>query len=321
MKQLSGHGIYLLLIWLLGISILTGTSGCQRNEVTPAEIQYGKNRFTTDVDGYTREYYVHVPAGYNAKNALPVVFMLHGTSGDGEKFYNISGWKEVGEQEDILTVFPSSWHHCIVEDGEVLNTTKWNIYPGAFTYCPGEQPLDDIKFLRQVISEMEDRYTVDEKRIYLVGFSNGGQMAFRCAVEMSDVLAAVVHCSAGIPRDTVFEPKRNLPISFQLGNEDDRFFTQPVPLSGFSAGLETIPIFKDIKATEIATFDYADTYTLSGDTTRVEVATFPSLEAGGNREFNMALIEGLGHAYPNGTNHWFHGAEVHWQWLRQYSLP
>jgi hypothetical protein len=28
--------------------------------------------------------------------ATPVVFMLHGTSGGGEKFYNISGWKEVG---------------------------------------------------------------------------------------------------------------------------------------------------------------------------------------------------------------------------------
>ena len=26
--------------------------------------------------------------------ASPVAFMFHGTGGDGEKFYNISGWKE-----------------------------------------------------------------------------------------------------------------------------------------------------------------------------------------------------------------------------------
>ena len=46
----------------------------------------GKNRFTTVVNGDTREYYVHVPKSYNKSTATPVVFMLHGTSGDGNKF-------------------------------------------------------------------------------------------------------------------------------------------------------------------------------------------------------------------------------------------
>ncbi|OWY22725.1 hypothetical protein C7N43_22635 [Sphingobacteriales bacterium UPWRP_1] len=73
----------------------------------------GKNRFVTNVDGFNREYYVHVPLSYTPNSAIPVVFMLHGTSGDGDKFYNTSWWKEVGEAENILTVFPSSWQHCI----------------------------------------------------------------------------------------------------------------------------------------------------------------------------------------------------------------
>ena len=38
---------------------------------------------------------------------------------------------------------------------------------------------------------MKSNYKVDAKRIYLNGFSNGGQMAAKCAIEMSDVLAAV----------------------------------------------------------------------------------------------------------------------------------
>lgn len=54
----------------------------------------GKQHFTIVTDGINREYYVHVPARYDAKNPTPAVFMLHGSGGNGEKFYNISGWKE-----------------------------------------------------------------------------------------------------------------------------------------------------------------------------------------------------------------------------------
>ena len=65
-------------------------AGCKSEdsviEPEPSGYVVGKNRFTTPVDGDTREYYVHVPAKYNANAATPVVFMLHGTSGDGERF-------------------------------------------------------------------------------------------------------------------------------------------------------------------------------------------------------------------------------------------
>ena len=83
-----------------GFLILITICCCEKNKVTtPDENVYesGKNRFTTIIDGDTREYYVHVPAAYNGTAPAPVVFMLHGTSGDGENFYNISGWKELGE--------------------------------------------------------------------------------------------------------------------------------------------------------------------------------------------------------------------------------
>ena len=81
-------------VLLLAFTLLA-LAGCKSEDSvidpTPTGYVVGKNRFTTPVDGDTREYYVHVPAKYNSNAATPVVFMLHGTSGDGEKFYNISG--------------------------------------------------------------------------------------------------------------------------------------------------------------------------------------------------------------------------------------
>ncbi|MBK7697090.1 MAG: hypothetical protein IPI30_23145 [Saprospiraceae bacterium] len=69
------------------------------------------------VDGRMRESIIVQPSTPPPAGGYPVVFMLHGTSGDGLKFYNISGWKELGEDENFITVFPSSLSWCFVEDG------------------------------------------------------------------------------------------------------------------------------------------------------------------------------------------------------------
>ena len=307
---------------LFSLTIIIAFESCKKKEDDPiSEYSLGKNRFTTTVNGDTREYYVHVPTNYNSNTATPVVFMLHGTSGDGDKFYNISGWKEVGEAEGIITVFPSSWHYCIIEDGQTLNTTKWNIYPAGYVYCNGETPRDDIAFLRQIITEIKSKLSVDEKRIYLVGFSAGGQMAFRCGVEMSDVLAAVIANAGTFFSDTTLVPFRNLPIAFQLGNEDDRYFTSPAPLSGLEYALNNVPIFQNIVHSHLSTFQYSPNYTISGDTNTAVIATYPPIPPSENRSFGMVLVKDLAHEYPNGSNHWMKGAEQHWDWLKQYSLP
>jgi hypothetical protein len=32
------------------------------------------------------------------------------------------------------------------------------------------------------------------------------------------------------------------------------------------------------------------------------------------------MIKGLGHQYPNGKNNWMKGAEVRWEWFKQFRL-
>lgn len=310
-----------------GFLFLLAFCFCEKNTVTPTaenKAVPGKNRYTTQIDGDTREYYVHVPSIYNAKTPTPVVIMLHGTSGDGERFYNNSGWKEVGEAENILTVYPSSWRYNIIDEGQFKNTTKWNIYPGAFSYSAGEIPRDDVKFLRQVVAELKNLFNVDAKRIYLAGFSNGGQMAFRCAVEMGDLLAAVVEASGSTSRDTTAIPIRDLPVTFQLGNSDDLWLdskTAVFPMSQFEAFLRTDPTQQMILHTHAATFHFSTTFTLTGDTNTVLTATYPGIPPIGNRQFNIVFIKGLDHNYPNGINHWYKAAERNWAWFRQYALP
>lgn len=284
----------------------------------------GKNRFTTVVNGDTREYYVHVPKSYNRATAVPVVFMLHGTSGDGDKFYNISGWKEVGEAENVLTVYPSSWRHCIIDDGKRANTTKWNIYPGSFEYCAGEVPKDDIRFLQQVIDELCNKFTVNQRMIYMVGFSNGGQMTARVGVEMSDRIAAVVSSAGFFQPGIAYAPKRLLPNLIQVGTNDDRytkaFGGAPAPMN-FAQLFAVSPYMKGVLASYGKTYQLESRYTTGGDPNNVIWLDARGTSGDPNNVFRFALIKGMFHVYPNGDNFRLEGAELNWKWLKQYRLP
>ncbi len=308
-----------------------GKSGNQTNGTNSSYV-IGKNRFTVNVDNDDREYYVHVPSGYNSKNTIPVVIMLHGTSQNGLDMYENSGWKEVGDAETILTVYPSSWTYCVTADGQQKTTTKWNSQPAEWSFCNGEKPRDDIKFFTSVVSELKSKFNVDSKRIYLVGFSSGSQMAGKCTVDLSDVFAAIVESAGSLysptPSNPNLSPKRKLPIYFQKGNEDyGPGGSGPAAPMGSLGKLLTTPDLPylngnlyDIALTNTKVFGLSPTFKLSGDSTTVVTATYTSANAIPNNLFIVNLIKGLKHAYPNGSNHPYMAAQNNWAWLKQYSL-
>ncbi|NOT38713.1 MAG: hypothetical protein HOP11_15170 [Saprospiraceae bacterium] len=295
------------------------SSGSQSNKYVK-----GKNRFLMNIDGDDREYFVHVPSGYTGLSQTPIVFMLHGTNGNGEDFYTNSGWKEVGETENIITVFPSSWKYCIVEDGQQRpSTEKWNAQPAGWVPCTGEKLRDDIKFFNSIITELNSKFNVNNKRIYLVGFSNGGAMACKCSYEMSDKFAAIVESAAALFGQ---QPNllRKLPVLFQRGNEDygpggsgptAPMNSLPFLLTDSNTTLLQGHLYK-FAQTSVFHFGLNPNFTISGDTNTIVRATYVSNSP--NEPLNVytvALIKGLKHSYPIGA------ASQNWSWLKQYNLP
>ena len=301
---------------------------CKKEPNTPSnsgDYVKGKNRYTITVEGVEREYYVHVPQGYTGTETLPLVFMLHGTSGNGLDMWDRSGWKEVGDTANILTVYPSSLRFCIDDPNDgIKTTTKWNSQPSEWTYCnPAADAKDDIAFLKAVLAEVSNTFKVNSKKVYLVGFSNGGQMAAKCSIFMSDKLAAVCSNAASFSNDTTYSPLRKIPTLFQLGNKDygPGVDGPEISLSIIDEVLANTA-FKPHQATNtyIKSFGLSGNYTLSGDTSTAMIATYPSLTAGSTADYRFVFVKGLAHAYPNGTNHWMKAAPLHWNWLKQFSL-
>jgi polyhydroxybutyrate depolymerase len=69
------------------------------------------------------------------------------------------------------------------------NNQRWN----ATDACcgPRNDLPDDSKYLREVIDSAIKKFSMDRKRIYSMGLSNGGFMSYRMAYDHSDILAAI----------------------------------------------------------------------------------------------------------------------------------
>lgn len=305
---------FLLLLLAAGLSLLA----------QPA-YTVGRNRFVLQCDGDAREYYVHVPRNYNPGTALPVVMMLHGTTGNGLRFYQISGWKELGDSLNIITVFPSSWTYCLVDDqvtGHTNTTSQWNDYGLQLCTTETQPKRDDIHFLNMVLDDVQSRFSVDASRIYLAGFSNGAGMAARCAIEMSNRLAAVVQDAGGLLVDTTLTPAASIPVMFRLGDTDSRWLRHsgvaafPLDIGQLIAGF---PIVSTLVNTHLRNFHLDTTFTSqqSGGG-RVLSRTYRGGPGRPNRVFVFSLVQGLDHNYPNTRNHWMFGAAVDWLFFSRF---
>jgi polyhydroxybutyrate depolymerase len=62
--------------------------------------------------------------------------------------------------------------------------------------------VDDSGYLLDVINTVKADYSVDPKRVYLMGHSNGGFMAFRMACDHAEVIAGIAALAASTFADT-----------------------------------------------------------------------------------------------------------------------
>ncbi len=76
-------------------------------------------------------------------------------------------------------------------------TTFWNATDACCDFY-GQKP-DDVGYVMRVIDELVKKGIADKRRVYLVGFSNGGFLAHRLACDHADKIAAIVSIGGGAP--------------------------------------------------------------------------------------------------------------------------
>ena len=92
-----------------------------------------------------------------------------------------------------LTAAASSAGFLMIAPAGTADSSGSHFWNATDACCNFENSqVDDVAYLDGLITEISAAYNVDPKRIYVVGHSNGGFMAYRMACAKADRIAAVV---------------------------------------------------------------------------------------------------------------------------------
>jgi polyhydroxybutyrate depolymerase len=236
----------------------------------------GDYHFVIQHGGRPRTYRVHVPARYDSATAAPVLVALHGGDGMDSKAGNAYyGLLSKSDREGFVAVFPTGYSRSPGQP------PTWN----AGTCCGAarDDKVDDVGFIRQVVSNVFGQVHIDRQRIYATGVSNGAMMAYRLACEMPEVFRAVAAVAA--TDQTASCTPRNPVSVLHIHAKDDKL----VPLAGATSTVAKWAQLNGCRMAPERTLQMAGAYCDAYSYCR------------GQTEVQLCVTDTGGHSWPGGT--------------------
>jgi polyhydroxybutyrate depolymerase len=164
-------------------------------------------RVTLRVGVLDRSFIYYAPPG--RVSGAPLVILLHGSGGDGQSVRYCSGYslEDLADRYHFVVAYPDGFRG------------NWNDCRKEAAYPARAQDIDDEGFMLALITRLVADQGVDKRRVFVAGYSNGAQMAYRLGLETPERVAAIAAFGAGLPTDsnTVCRPV-NRPISALIVN-------------------------------------------------------------------------------------------------------
>ena len=239
------------------------------------------------VVGGARPVTVHLPA-VGASEPAPLLIVLHGYGSTGPEHESYFRFGPVAARRGLVYATP---------DGTV--DSRGNHFWNATDACCDFDAtgVDDAEYLTGLIKEISARASIDSKRVYFVGHSNGGFMSYRIACEHADLVAGIVSLAgATFATRTDCQPSEPVAILEIHGTADDtvRFEGGNVSDIGAPGHMNSYPGAKTTIATWAGYDGCAATLARSKTVLDVDAVTFGS---NGPAE---ATVETASHCDPGG---------------------
>lgn len=167
----------------------------------------GDYKYEIKIGRDTRYYLAHVPSNYNVNKSVPMWVAMHGGSGSAEIMRDYYGIPQKADKEGFIAVFPHGQARAISPD-----LATWNAGPGECCAYAIEHGGDDTAFIRAVVKDVEQKFNIDSRRVYINGFSNGAMKTYDLACQAADIFAAAAPVS-GTERTKSCNPSRPIPIA------------------------------------------------------------------------------------------------------------
>ena len=146
---------------------------------------------TVGVDG--RRVTVHVPASYDGATPAPLVLGLHGYTSNAAELEGYLQLTAESDRKGFVYAYPDG-------STDQRGDQFWDATDACCDFY-GSRP-DNSRFLTGLITTLQSTYRIDRARVYLVGHSNGGFMAFRMACDHADQITAIAAFNGATWQDT-----------------------------------------------------------------------------------------------------------------------
>lgn len=173
--------------------------------------------------GTDRSYLLHIPTGYKDTVEQPLVLNFHGHGSTALQQQYRTGFSHLADAYDVIVAYPQGAsgpdHH-----------TGWDTGPHRNPHT------NDVLFVSNLLTHLQESWCINPQRIYATGFSNGGGMTYVLACKLADRFAAFASVSGSYPAvPGGCNPARPVPFMELHGTADKTVPYNGSPAKGYPA--------------------------------------------------------------------------------------
>lgn len=168
--------------------------------------------------GKTRSYAIHSPDRAPPPGGFPVILAFHGGGMQGQGMRRLTHLDTIADEKGVIVIYPDGLDR------------HWN--DGRSTI---KNPQDDVGFVAALLDQVGHSYSIDSRRIYATGISNGALFAQRLGCDLSGRIAGIAPVAGTMPTDIASRCRQGRPVAvLQIGGTAD-------PIMPFKGGTVATP--------------------------------------------------------------------------------
>jgi polyhydroxybutyrate depolymerase len=181
-------------------------------------------KVTISFENRDRHYSVYYPP--NLKSGARVLFVLHPSMSSGSEMRSWVGRtvERFAAKENTVVVYPDGF------EGHFNDCRK------MASYSARQLNVDDVGFIQSITEQLVAKKQVSTEHLYALGYSNGGHLAFRLALEAPGLLKGIIAIAANLPAasNMACQPLGSLPrlVGLVVGSKD--------PINPYDGGQVTL---------------------------------------------------------------------------------
>ena len=185
--------------------------------------------------GVDRQYLEYVPDSYTGETSTPVLFFLHGLGDNMDNCFSSTNFKQIADEKGWILVYPQALDYTFslpYNMGSYDFGTAWaagvtieasiTIYGMPLTFnVTLNDGVDDSGFLNATLDAVSSEYEINADSVFFAGFSLGGFMSHRMAIEHGERINGIATISGLVGTDMEsLPPADNVNVLLAFGTND-----------------------------------------------------------------------------------------------------